>query len=76
MSAYEEASKERKERFNKLFGESGTLLSEIEGEKFSEDNEEYRRWIRDGPPGVRNGDAAGHQSDGTADDGDEVMGGT
>ena len=76
LSAYEEASKERKDKFAKMFGEKGTLLSEIEGEKLDEDNEEYKRWIQDGPASVRNGDAAGHQSDGTADDGDEVMGGT
>ena len=73
LGAYDEVRKERKENFARLFGENGTVISEIEGAKLDEDNEKYRRWIQNGPEGMKN-DAAPQETG--AADGDEIMGGT
>lgn len=66
LGAYDEATKERKGKFQKMFGEKGTLMTEKEGAKLDEENEEFRQWISDGPASVRK----------QIGDGDEFMGGT
>lgn len=66
LGAYDEAIKDRRGRFQRMFGETGTLMTEKEGAKLDEENEEFRRWIIDGPVDARQG----------ADNGDAVMGGT
>lgn len=72
LGAYDEATKERRSKFQKMFGEKGTLMTEKEGAKLEEVNKDFRQWITDGPAGVRKqiGGLDG------ADDRDEIMGGT
>ena len=65
LSAYDKVAQQRREKFQKLFGDNSTLMREKDGAKLDEENEEFRQWIDVGPPNVRM----------TTEDGDEVMGG-
>ena len=78
LAAYDELSKERKRKFESLFGEKGSFISNKEGAKPEEENEEFRRWIRDGPAGAGDRPVQGQRVGGVdgANDGDEPMGGT
>lgn len=70
LGAYEELSKERKRKFESLFGEKGSFISDKEGAKLDEENQEFRRWINQGPAGADERPVV------YANDGDELMGGT
>ena len=72
LGAYAEVTKERKEKFNAIFGEKGTLITGNSGTELDKETEEFNRWIRDGPPAQPRPEGG---VDG-AHDGDEVMGGT
>ena len=72
MGALGEVVKERKEKFNAIFGEKGTLIEELSGSELEKETRDFERWIRDGP-------AAQAHSEGGNDaaiDADEEMGGT
>ena len=69
LGAYEEVMKERKNKFNAMFGEKGTFVTEKSGTKLDKETEDFKRWIQDGP-------AAEPRAEGGADDADEIMGGT
>ena len=50
LGAYEEVVKERKERFNDLFGQRGSLIQKDKsGTELEKETDAFERWIRDGP---------------------------
>ena len=72
LGAYGDVTKERKEKFNAMFGEKGTLMEEKSGSELEKETGDFERWIHDGP-------TAQAQTEGgvdAANDADEVMGGT
>lgn len=72
LGAYGEVVKERKEKFNAMFGAKGTFIEAKSGSDLDKENEGFQRWIQDGPA-VQPRPEAGQDE---AHDVDEVMGGT
>ena len=73
LGAYEEVVNDRKEKFNALFGQKGSIIEEKSGAELDNETETFEHWIRYGPavPSTR--------PEGAVDDGidaDEIMGGT
>ena len=75
LGAYGEVEKERKEKFDAIFGEKGTLMEEQSGSAALEkETRDFERWIRDGPTAAVQ--THGEGGNDAAVDADEVMGGT
>lgn len=72
LQAYGEVFKERKEKFTAMFGEKGTLMREKSGSEVEKENEDFKRWMEDGPAAEPRSEGGLNGIDNT----DEVMGGT
>ena len=68
LGAYEEVVKERKDKFDALFGARGSFIRDISGDELGKETDDFEQWIRDGPVVAEPRPEAG-------EDGDEVMGG-
>ncbi|KAL6715952.1 Transcriptional regulatory protein sin3 [Lecanora helva] len=75
LRGMEAVKRGRKRGFEHFFGDKGVLMTRREGEEnLGKEDEEFRKWIRDGPPDAEKEGGANVKTD--AGDEDEVMGGT